>query len=126
MTLNLAVILEESARAKPDKPALVFGGGKMTYAELRGAAGKFANALSSVGVGPGDKVAIMLPNVPQFAVAYYGILLTGAAVVPLNVLLQAREISYHLDDSDAKALVAWGASSTGRRAASTGRTAAST
>jgi long-chain acyl-CoA synthetase len=107
MTLNLAVVLEESAKAKPDKPALVLGEKEVTYAELRGAAGRFANALASMGVGAGDRVAIMIPNVPQFAVAYYGILSLGAAVVPLNVLLKAREITYHLDDSDAKALVAW-------------------
>ncbi len=52
-------------------------------------------------------VAIMIPNVPQFVIAYYGILSTEAAVVPLNVLLRGQEITYHLDDSDAKVLVVW-------------------
>ncbi len=63
MTLNLAVILEESAKRRPEKPALVFGEKEMSYGELRDAAGKFANALASVGVEPGDKAAIMIPNV---------------------------------------------------------------
>jgi long-chain acyl-CoA synthetase len=107
MTLNLAVLLEESARSRPEKPALILGGHEISYSALRDRARSFAGALSSMGVGPGDKVALMVPNVPQFVVAYYGILATGASVVPLNVLLRGAEITYHLDDSDAKVLVAW-------------------
>ena len=107
MTLNLAVLLEESAKERPEKPALVIGGREISYSALRDGAKSFAGALSSMGVGPGDRVAIMIPNVPQFVVAYYGILATGASVVPLNVLLKGPEITYHLDDSDAKVIVAW-------------------
>ncbi|TCJ14825.1 long-chain fatty acid--CoA ligase [Rubrobacter taiwanensis] len=107
MTLNLAVLLEESAKAHADKPALLLGEHRMAYAELRGAAKKFAGALEALGVEPGEKVAMMVPNVPQFAVAYYGILNRGAVVVPLNVLLKEDEIAYHLEDSDARALVVW-------------------
>ena len=106
MTLNLAVLLEESAKERPEKPALISGGHEMTYAELRAAAKKFANALVALGIGQGDKVAMMVSNVPEFAIAYYGILNIGAVVVPLNVLLKAPEVTYHLDDSDAVALVA--------------------
>jgi long-chain acyl-CoA synthetase len=107
MTLNLAVLLEESAKEKPEKPALILGDDVLTYTELRDAAKKFANALAGLGVESGDKVAVMIPNVPQFAVAYYGILNTGATVVPLNVLLKGPEVAYHLHDSDAAALVTW-------------------
>jgi len=107
MTLNLAVILEESVKNKPEKPALILDDTIFTYAELGAAAKKFANALVSLGIEPGDKVALMVPNVPQFAIAYYGILNVGASVVPLNVLLKGPEVTYHLDDSDAVALVAW-------------------
>ena len=107
MTLNLAVLLEESARTRPEKPALILGGHELNYSGLRDRSKRFANALSSMGVGPGDKVALMVPNVLQFVVAYYGILATGASVVPLNVLLKGPEITYHLDDSGAKVLVAW-------------------
>ena len=107
MTLNLAVLLEESANAYPDKKALILGEREMSYAELRGAAGNLARGLAALGVKPGDKVAMMLPNVPQFAAAYYGILSLGAVVVPLNVLLKEREIAYYLEDSDAVALIVW-------------------
>jgi long-chain acyl-CoA synthetase len=107
MTLNLTVNLEESAKAYPEKTALILGEHKMTYAELRGAAKKFANGLVSSGVREGDKVALMAPNVPQWVVAYYGILNAGASVVPMNVLLKTGEVSYYLEDSDAKALVVW-------------------
>ena len=107
MTLNLAVFLEESARSKPDKTALILGERSLTFAELNGAARQFANALASLGVKLGDKVAIMVPNVPQFVIAYYGTLRVGATVVPVNVLLRGPEVAYHLDDSDAVALVAW-------------------
>ena len=107
MTLNLAVLLEESAKEKPEKPALILGDDVLTYTELRDAAKKFADALVGLGVESGDKVALMVPNVPQFAIAYYGILNVGASVVPLNVLLKGSEVSYHLGDSDAVVFVAW-------------------
>ena len=107
MTLNLAVLLEESAKKHPEKPALVLGERILDYAGLRKAAKKFANALVSMGIESGDKVAIMLPNVPEYVIAYYGILNAGAAVVPLNGLLQGPEVAYHLDNSDAVAFVAW-------------------
>ena len=89
MTLNLAVLLEESAKERPEKPALILKDRVLDYAGLHDAAKKFANALASLGVKRGDKVAIMVPNVPEFVVAYYGILSAGATAVPLNVLLRA-------------------------------------
>jgi len=107
VTLNLAVLLEESAKKRPEKPALILKDRVLDYAGLRDAANKFANALAFLGAKRGDKVAIMVPNAPEFVVAYYGILNAGAAVVPLNPQLQGPEIAYHLDDSDAVALIAW-------------------
>ncbi|MGW7426281.1 AMP-binding protein, partial [Streptomyces sp. NPDC054813] len=101
--LNLAVMLESSARAVPDRAAVVLGDERLTYAELDTAARRVANLLRSRGVGPGDKVALSCPNLPWFPVVYYGILKAGAVVVPLNVLLKGREIAYHLADSEAKA-----------------------
>ncbi|MGB3633506.1 MAG: AMP-binding protein, partial [Rubrobacteraceae bacterium] len=82
MTLNLAVLLEESAEKRPEKPALILDDRVIDYAGLRTAAKKFANALVSMGVKPGDTVAIMLPNVPEYVIAYYGILNAGAVVLP--------------------------------------------
>ena len=101
--LNLAVLLEDSARAVPDRDAVVLGDTRLTYAQVDAAANRVANVLADMGIEPGDKVALTCPNLPYFPIVYYGILKAGAAVVPLNVLLKAREVAYHLDDSESKA-----------------------
>lgn len=104
---NLAGILEDSAARYPERTAIVFGELRLTYAQVDAAASQIANLLVERGVRPGDKVALSMPNLPYFTFAYYGILKAGATVVPLNVLLKAREVAYHLQDSDAKAFVAF-------------------
>lgn len=101
--LNLASFLENSARERPDKTALVFGPYRFTYKELNAMANQVANALVADGIKPGDKVALTCPNLPYFPICYYGILKAGATVVPLNVLLRKREFVYHLSNSDAVA-----------------------
>jgi len=101
--LNLAVLLEDSARNVPDRVAVACGPARLTYAELDAAASRVAAGLAARGIGPGDQVALSCPNLPYFPIAYYGILKAGATVVPLNVLLTEREIAYHLADSAAKA-----------------------
>ncbi len=101
--LNLAVLLEDSARECPDRIAVVCGDAKLTYAAVEAKANQVANALAAIGIGRGDKVALSCPNLPYFPIIYYGILKTGATVVPLNILLKEREIAYHLSNSDAKA-----------------------
>ncbi|MBX3268991.1 MAG: long-chain fatty acid--CoA ligase [Sandaracinaceae bacterium] len=105
--LNLATLLRESAKKNPQKPALVLGDVKISYGELDAFSARFGGGLAKLGVAPGKHVALLLPNVPHFTIAYYGAQYAGAAVVPLNVLLTADEIAYHLEDSDAVALVAW-------------------
>lgn len=107
MSLNLATLLTESTKRNPAQLAVIFDDFKMRYAELNAAANKFANVLGELGVQRGQKVALMLPNIPQFMIAYYGTLKAGAVVVPLNVLLKAPEVSFHLEDSDSVALIAW-------------------
>ncbi|MFB4281425.1 long-chain fatty acid--CoA ligase [Nonomuraea sp. MTCD27] len=102
--LNLSVVLEDSARNTPDRTAIVFGDMRLPYSMIDTVANQVANLLVTRGIGKGDKVALACPNLPYFPFVYYGILKAGATVVPLNVLLQSREIAYHLDDSDAKAL----------------------
>src|SRR5208283_5594985 len=79
----------------------------LTYSQLRDAAGRAASLLASAGVVPGDRVAVMLPNVPAFPIAFYGALGAGATVVPMNPLLKSREVAYYLQDSGAKILLAW-------------------
>ncbi|MFN8483059.1 MAG: long-chain fatty acid--CoA ligase [Anaerolineae bacterium] len=103
--LNLATLVDSGAKTNPDGIAVIFNDSKLTYTALNGMANKFANALRALGVQPGDKVCIMLPNVPFFPIAYYGILKTGAVVVPMNVLFKSREVEYYLADSEAKAFV---------------------
>ncbi|MDX1649334.1 MAG: AMP-binding protein, partial [Myxococcota bacterium] len=97
MSLNLGTILLASAQDRPDHPAVKLGERALTYAELDRAARGVAAALHARGVGPGSQVALMIPNVPDFTVAYFGILYAGCAVVPLNVLLSAPEVTYHLE-----------------------------
>jgi long-chain acyl-CoA synthetase len=94
--LNLAILLEESARRTPGKTAVILDSIRLNYAELNGAANKIANGLTKLGIRPGDKVAIMLPNTPHFPMCYYGILKAGATVVPLNLLFKRHEVEYHL------------------------------
>jgi long-chain acyl-CoA synthetase len=105
--LNLSTLLEDSARKYPDRDALVLGATRSTYHQVDAAANQVANLLVELGIEPGDKVAVMCPNLPYFSIVYFGILKTGAVVVPLNVLLKGREVAYHLRDSDAKALFAF-------------------
>lgn len=101
--LNIATLLEESARRRADKAAFIFGEQVLTFAQVDAAARKVASGLVALGVEPGDRVALSCPNLPFFPVVYFGILKAGAVVVPLNVLFKAREVEYHLNDSRAKA-----------------------
>jgi long-chain acyl-CoA synthetase len=107
MSLNLATVLSESAARFPDKVALVHGDSALTFGEVSRAAQKLAGALAQLGLRRGQHVALMLPNVPEFTIAYYAAHHLGAPVVPLNVQLTPDEVAYHLADSDAAALVAW-------------------
>ena len=100
--LNLAILLEDSARNVPERTAVICGDGRLTYSQINQKANQVANALRAAGVEKGDKIALSCPNLPFFPIIYYGILKIGAVVVPLNVLLKAREIAYHLADSDAR------------------------
>ncbi|MFJ8024610.1 long-chain fatty acid--CoA ligase [Streptomyces sp. NPDC096311] len=104
---NVSRLLTDSASLYPERTAIVFGDDRVTYSALDAAADRVANLLVSRGIQPGDKVALSCPNLPHFSSIYFGILKAGAAVVPLNVLLKAREVAYHLTDSDAKAYFAF-------------------
>jgi long-chain acyl-CoA synthetase len=107
MGLNLGSLLTESAERSPEAPALRLGGTALTYAELDERSARLATLLREKGLGAGDRVGTMLPNVLEFPVAYYGVLRAGGIVVPMNVLLKRREIAFYLEDSGAKLLLAW-------------------
>jgi long-chain acyl-CoA synthetase len=105
--MNLASLLTESAQRDPGHVALKLDDLQLTYEQLNGATMHLAGLLRSHGVDAGDRVGIMLPNVPYFPVCYYGVLRSGGIVVPMNVLLKRREVAFYLKDSGAKLLFAW-------------------
>jgi long-chain acyl-CoA synthetase len=107
MGLNLASLLTESAERAPELPAIRLGDVELSYGELDERSARLATLLREKGVAEGDRVGVMLPNVPDFPVAYYGVLRAGGIVVPMNVLLKRREIAFYLEDSGAKLLLAW-------------------
>ena len=105
--MNLADNLVRSAEANPDKAAIVLDDVVVPYGLLAGAAARVAGWLQELGVQPGDRVAVTLPNIPQMPIIYYGILWAGGVVVPMNPLYKSREFAYVLRDAEAKAFFAW-------------------
>ena len=104
---NLAGIVQDAESARGEWLAMRQGELALTYTELARANGQAAALLREAGVGPGDRVALMLPNVLAFPVFFYGSLAAGAAVVPMNPLLKSREVAYYLGDSGASVIFAW-------------------
>jgi long-chain acyl-CoA synthetase len=107
MGLNLASIVTESAARTPASVAVRLGGLALTYTDLDDRSARLAALLREKGLQPGDRVGVMLPNVLEFPIAYYGVLRAGGVVVPMNVLLKRREIAFYLEDSGAKLLLSW-------------------
>jgi long-chain acyl-CoA synthetase len=107
MGLNLASLLTGGAERSPDRAAIRLGELELSYAELDNRSARLATLLKRRGFEPGDRVGVMLPNVPEFPIAYYGVLRAGGIVVPMNVLLKRREIAFYLEDSGAKLLLVW-------------------
>jgi long-chain acyl-CoA synthetase len=107
MSENLASILTDTAEKHGDRIAVKLDDLEVNYAILNEGSKRIAGLLRAKGVEPGERVGIMLPNVPYFPTAYYGILRAGCIVVPMNVLLKGREVQFYLEDSGAKLLFAW-------------------
>ena len=104
-TLNLATLLREAAAEWPDRPALIDGERTWSYQDLDARARRLAAGLLSLGIRPGQHVALLFANVPAFTLSYFACHYAGCPVVPLNVMLTAEEIGFHLDDADAVALL---------------------
>ena len=104
---NLADNLTRTAERHGDRPAIKLDDLVLTYSELQDGARRVAALLRSKGVGAGDRVGLVMPNVPPFPVLFYGALAVGAVVVPMNPLLKGREVKYYLEDSGASILFAW-------------------
>jgi long-chain acyl-CoA synthetase len=107
MSENLALNLTRTAAEHPKAIACKLDDAAFDYSLLDNASARVASMLKSLDVQEGDRVAIMLPNVPYFPAVYYGILRAGAVVVPMNVLLKGREVAYYLSDSGAEVMFAW-------------------
>jgi long-chain acyl-CoA synthetase len=104
---SLAQQLTDTAARFGDRPALKLEDAALDYAAFDESASRVAGLLRERGLGPGDRVGLMLPNVPYFPVIYYGILRAGGTVVPMNVLLKGREVNFYLSDPGAEHLFAW-------------------
>jgi long-chain acyl-CoA synthetase len=105
--VNLAANLTASAEVLGEKTALKLDELEMSYRALDTASARVAGLLAQRGIGPGERVGVMLPNVPEFAVVYYGVLRAGGVVVPMNPLLKEREVAFYLGDSGARLVFAW-------------------
>ncbi len=104
---NFATQLSAAADHDGDRPAIKLDDIVLDYRALDAGVARAAGLLRSKGVEPGDRVGMQLPNVPYFPIVYYGALRLGAVVVPLNPLLKAREVEYHLSDSGSCVMIGW-------------------
>ena len=100
--ITLHDALERSASKYPEVTALIMMGKKISYRELNDLVNRFAGALTDLGIRKGDKVALILPNMPQTVIATYAIFRIGAVVVMNNPLYTERELTHQLGDSDSK------------------------
>jgi long-chain acyl-CoA synthetase len=102
--MNIAQHIERAASLFPDKPAILFEGAHLQYGDLNQRVNRLANALRANGVQRGDRVALYLPNIPQFPVCYYAVLKVGAIAVSISSAYKSDEIRYIVNDSDARVL----------------------
>ena len=104
---NLAANLVQTAADHGDRPAVRLDDAVLTYSDLYAAAAGVAGLLKGRGISPGDRVGLVFPNVPAYPIVFYGALLAGATVVPMNPLLKAREVEYYLTDSGMSLVFGW-------------------
>jgi long-chain acyl-CoA synthetase len=104
---NMAGNLVATAGKHGDRPAIRLDDHVLTYRDLCDAAARVAGMLRAKGISPGDRVGLVLPNVPAYPVLFYGALHAGATVVPMNPLLKAREVQYYVEDSGMSLVFGW-------------------
>lgn len=103
--LPLHSLLDETASKNPSSPCTNFFGKRLSYQQMKNLSDRFAISLSNLGICKRERVVLMLPNSPQFLIAYYGLLKAGAVVVPLNPLSVERELQFFLNDTEAKVVI---------------------
>lgn len=104
---TLIAQIYKTAQSNPSRPALVFKDTTISYESFATAIKKLAGGLAELGIEKGDRVAILLPNVPHFCISYYAIMAAGGIAVPINFMHDTQEIEHQLRDSGAKILIAW-------------------
>lgn len=104
---HLYEILESAAQKAPDKPALYFKDHTIIYRDLKHATDRLASGFKRIGLNAGDRVAILLPNVPHFVFSYFALLKIGATVIPMSIMDKAAEIHHQLDDAEARGVIYW-------------------
>lgn len=105
--VNVSQLLEINLEHNGDREALVWGNSRVSYRELHDAVLRLGAGLKDLGIRSGDRVLLMLPNIPHFSIAYYAVLSIGAIVVPTNIMFKEREIAYQIEDSEAVAAICW-------------------
>lgn len=102
---TIPALLAEKAQSMPEKIFLYFGSLEISYKELDSTTNRIANGLAAMGLEPGAKICVMLPNCPEYVYMFLGTPKLGAAIVPINTALKRDEIAYIADDSDASAMI---------------------
>ena len=105
--MNLASNLIDTVGRHGSRTAIKLDDVELTYSAMDDGTARVAGLLRAKGIQAGDRVGVMLPNVPYFALVYYGVLRAGGVVVPMNILLKSREVRFYLENSGAKAVFAW-------------------
>jgi len=104
---NLYQVLENTASNYPDNVALIFREHRIVYRDVKEATDRLAMGLKSLGLGPGDRIAIMLPNLPHFPMSIFALLKIGVTIVPVSIFFKAEEIHHQLEDSEVKGIIFW-------------------
>ena len=107
MVSNVYDVFENAAGQYPDRVALTFQDHRITYGEMKESTDRLAMGLKSLGLRPQDRIALMLPNIPHFAISYFALLKIGIAVVPVSTFFKSEEIHHQLEDSEVKGIIYW-------------------
>ncbi|MBN1781586.1 AMP-binding protein [bacterium] len=102
---SLYGLIENCVRKYENRPAVLFHDHEITYKQLKEACDRLAGGLQKLGIGKGDRIALMLPNVPHFIISYFALLKLGVTIVPISVYDKANEIHHQLEDSEAKGII---------------------
>lgn len=104
---NLFHIIKNSASNQPDRPALVFNGHRILYKDFLDGIDRLAQGLKTLGLGPGDRIAVMLPNLPHHPISFFALLKLGVTIVPVSIFFKAEEIHHILEDSEVRGIIYW-------------------